>query len=314
MNGKWNHKVEVRDMKPRSCIRPSLWLFWHPHQGLWNKDLLRSVRQIIPSTTVYRRVARTIKLIDTIMLFVRALGRRVSKVGLRKVFSTTTVPYDIPISYFDLGTHREAQELSWMLDKILPRLSTNYKAYGFDASLEFIERAQAKLAGRKNVTFIHRALCYVVPSDGKVKLYRDERDGLGSSIYRSHFNTYEEVEAIRFSSWLLENNFDIKHSICLLRLNIEGAEYDVIRDLVETGLAKHIDGYYGMWDDLSKIDKKHDEEFRVLLDKHQISPFTFNGRDFKSLLRTRCIEYDIKTCVQDGVRRIQKLRKPAQAF
>ena len=38
-------------------------------------------------------------------------------------------------------------------------------------------------------------------------------------------------------------------------------------DLVNSGLAGYIDGYYGMWDDISKIDKQRDDAFRAFLQK-----------------------------------------------
>ena len=74
----------------------------------------------------------------------------------------------------------------------------------------------------------------------------------------------------------------------------------MIADLVDGGLASCIDGYFGMWDDLSKIDKRRDNEFRAFLAKHHISPFTFNGRDLEFHFRVRCIEYEIETSVRAG--------------
>ena len=64
-------------------------------------------------------------------------------------------------------------------------------------------------------------------------------------------------------------------------MNIEGAEFDVLQDLVESGLAAHIDGYYGIWDDVSKISVKRDAEFREFLSRNGIRSMTFNGRDVK---------------------------------
>jgi len=218
------------------------------------------------------------------------------------------VPYGIPILYFDFGTHKEAEELTWMVNKVLPRLTRNFHAYGFEASKESFEHVSKKLAHLRNVRLLHKALCYLIPAEGRVKLYKDKGKGLGDSLYRQS-DIYEEVEAMRFSDWLRENHIVLENNICLLRMNIEGAEYEIVKDLVGNGLATHINGYYGMWDDLSKIDKARDDEFRAFLTENHISPFTFNGRDLEWRSRLRCIEYDINTSVQLGLRKLDRRRK-----
>ena len=143
---------------------------------------------------------------------------RVSKIGLTGLVTTTRVPNDISIIYFDLGTHKRANALAIMVEKILPSLCENFEAYGFEASREYFEEARAKFLERKDVNLLNKALCYVLPSDGKVRLFKGPGDGLGSSIYRHNYVQYEEVEAIRFSDWLHENNLDLKNNICLLRM------------------------------------------------------------------------------------------------
>lgn len=216
--------------------------------------------------------------------------------GLKKIFSKTRVPDDIPVLYFDMGTHREGTELSLMADTILPKICNRFEAYGFEANQESYENVKNKFANKGHVHLFCKALCYSLPGNGKIKLYHNS-NGLGDSLYRQS-NSYEEVEAIRFSEWLNKEGIILKNKICLLRMNIEGAEYDVIQDLVESEYAKDIDGYYGMWDDLSKIDRYRDKNFRDCLFKNHIYPFTFNGRDMGKSFRLRCIEYDIETHIQ----------------
>ena len=216
------------------------------------------------------------------------------------------MPADVCILYFDLGTHARARELAWMVRHTLPMFAHNFKGYGFEASAELADTARARFDGRHHVTIIHAALCNEPPEDGKVKLYKDGSDGLENSLYRRGFGEYEVVEAMRFSDWFKAQGFDVSKSICLLRMNIEGAELDVIADLLKSGLDHCIDGYFGMWDDLSKIDVHRSEAFRALLKERGIWPFTFNGRDFKVPLRLRCIEYEVATAVQVGLRRLSK--------
>jgi len=71
----------------------------------------------------------------------------------------------------------------------------------------------------------------------------------------------------------------------ILRMNIEGAEQFVIQDLIDAGLHRSIDGYYGMWDDLSKVDPSAAKTFRRLLRDNGISTITFNDRDLETSAR-----------------------------
>ena len=80
----------------------------------------------------------------------------------------------------------------------------------------------------------------------------------------------------------------------------------MLQDLVESGLAAHIDGYYGMWDDISKTDIPRDAEFRAFISRNAIRSFTFNGRDVRWRVRMKCIEYDMNTSALAGLRRLER--------
>ncbi len=235
----------------------------------------------------------------------RTLARRSSQLGLTKVFDRAKVPDDISILYLDLGTHKEGAELSLVVDRILPKMSKAFEAYGFEASQGSFDQVDRRFSDRNNVGIIHAALCRELPGDRKIRLYSDLKSGIGDSLYRLT-NTYEEVSAMRLSDWLNDKEINLETQIVLLRMNIEGAEYDVIQDLVENKLAMHIDGYYGMWDDVSKLDWRRDVYFRDFLSKNHIFPFTFNGRDMRWNIRIRCIEYDINTFVLAGLEKLKR--------
>jgi hypothetical protein len=81
----------------------------------------------------------------------------------------------------------------------------------------------------------------------------------------------------------------------LLRMNIEGAEPFVIDDLIAHGIRSKISGFYGMWDDISKIDPSKDAIFRRVLRANAIRTVTFNDRDIGHPLREWCIRYDLAT-------------------
>jgi len=246
-----------------------------------------------------------IMLIDTFLLFVRAVARRSSVLGVTNIFAKAKVRDDVRVLYFDIGTHKGGAELALMTDAILPRMCGNFEAFGFEASQESFRLVHEKFIGKRHVSIFHKAVCNAAPPQGKIRLYHDGRGGIGNSLYRPS-DSFEDVEAVRLSDWLCERNLVLEDRICLLRMNIEGAEYDVLQDLVESGLAAHIDGYYGLWDDISKIDILRDAEFRAYISRNGIRSCTFNGRDMRWRVRMKCIEYDMNTSALAGVRRLER--------
>jgi FkbM family methyltransferase len=284
--------------------RPLHWILWHPHQRLWNWALLRVIRTLLPIRALSEPVVRLVVALDTLALGVRARTRRAVALGPAALFGELPDGDDAPVYYFDMGTHRQAGELTFA-NRVLSARCRRFAAFGFEANRAAWESAARKLAGEEHVTLIHSAVSFEVPESGKLRLYHGADGGLGDSLYRPS-DSYEEAPVVRFSAWLRANGIDPARSVCLLRMNIEGAEDDVIRDLVEAGLAGSIAGYFGMWDDVSKIDVRRDREFRALLARHGIRPFTFNGRDLGSPSRTRWIAYDLTTQLAAGLRRLRR--------
>lgn len=234
--------------------------------------------------------------LDTLILVVRAFARRVSLLGVSQLFARARGPDQFSVLYLDLGTPKQGAELKWMAERVLPRLAANFEAIGFEANNESYGFVSEHIPDSGSVRVIHAALCHILPEDGKVRLHKDTQGGLGDSLYRETAS-YDEVEALRLSDFLREHDALSGRRIILLRMNIEGAEFDVIKDLVDSGLASRIDGYFGMWDDLSKIDLQRDEEFRAFLEENRIVTFPFNGRDMGSSARKACIAYHVHTQV-----------------
>ena len=96
---------------------------------------------------------------------------------------------------------------------------------------------------------------------------------------------------------ILEKSYPV-----LLRMNIEGSEYDVVRDLIQRGLDQSIDGYFGMWDDVSKRDTATDRRFRELLAAAGISKVTFNDRDLTYSVRRLAIRLALDVAIRRGMR------------
>lgn len=273
---------------------------WHPYKGLWNRAVLRVATR--PTKALNHLVIASVVAADTSILFMRAVARRVALAGPGSILSGVQVGADTPVVYLDLGTHREGAELRWMAEDVLPRCVDSFAAYGFEASERSFAAASEALSRIDEVEVVRVALVHEVPEGGTVRLHTSQK-GLKDSIHRPA-ESFEDVTAQRLSDWLSERGIDLGRSVCLLRMNIEGAEFDVLEDLVERNLAGHIDGFYGMWDDLYKFDRPRDRQFRSFLVRHGISSLAFNGRDMRWCMRLRCIRYDVHTSLMAGARRV----------
>ena len=273
---------------------------WHPYKGLWNKAVINAATR--PTKTLNHLVVASVVALDTAVLFLRAVVRRAALAGWRSVTRPTRVPAGTRVVYLDVGTHRAGAELRWMAERVLPACTSSFEAWGFEPSERSFTAASAAMAHIDEVSMVRAALVHEVPAAGTVRLHTS-RHSLRDSIHRVG-DAYEDVTAYRLSGWLDEQGIDLDATVCILRMNIEGAEYDVLRDLVETGLAGRIDGYYGMWDDLLKFDRKRDREFRRFLRRHDIVSLAFNGRDMDWGMRKRLIRYDVHTSLLAGMRRL----------
>jgi FkbM family methyltransferase len=193
------------------------------------------------------------------------------------------------INYFDLGTHHHANELIWIDEEILSKVPNPKRIFAFEANAKSYKIALGNTQSIKALIFFNIALVNKIPESGKVRLYTSEI-GIDDSIYRVSKNSFVDVPAKRLSDVIKNNDINLSESINVLRMNIEGCEFDVIQDLFENDLVKYFDGFYGMWDDVSKIDSKMDEKFRALLKEAKVHPFPFNGRDMKYDFRKNLIK------------------------
>lgn len=245
-------------------LRRARQLLWHPHQGLWNWALLRRVERLPGG----RYLARLVVLADTALLVARTLPRLGRNRSLPR-----------RVLYLDCGVHKEGLQIRevwrWLGRK------TELEIVGFEASPEHIEDARRNLA---DVPCRLEQLALVGPdhAGASIRLYRDGADGKGDSLFQARGTEYFDVPCARLSTLLPAAGAD---EAIVLRMNIEGAEEFVIADLAEAGATKRIAGYFGMWDDLSKIDPERDRAFRDELASLGVVTMTFNDRDFASRAR-----------------------------
>lgn len=288
-----------------------LGVFWHPYQRLWNRRLIGALHRRIRPRWLAAFAVRLVVGADTALLACRIFARRVRLLGVSALVARHRPPLPVRVVYLDLGTHAEPHELKFA-HALLQRQCRELTVFAFEANAESCRAAQEAVAGLDRVHILHRAVCAEVPDSGFVTLYSHALpggrgpSGRSDSIYRpSAVGT--EVPAVRLSTWLRDQGQAGGDRVLLLRMNIEGAEFDVLRDLVDAALARSIDGYYGLWDDLSKFDAERDREFRRFTASHGIRSCTFNSRDLRWPWRRRLIAYDLRTSLHVGARRLRRV-------
>jgi hypothetical protein len=254
-------------------------LVWHPHQHLWNWDLMALLHRL-PGGRLLERAAISV---DSLMLALSSLARGVARgIGTARVL------------YIDCGTHQDGLQLravSEWLGSSVARLHL----VGFEARLTHFAAAERSLADIPDLELHQVALVGPEHEGASAKLYITGGDGKGDSLYPERGTDYEAVPAARLSSFLPSSPDE--YDAVLLRMNIEGAEAFVIDDLIDADALGRIDGFYGMWDDLSKIDRRRDAGFRRILRRHDVHTFTFNDRDFDSRLRLWAIRRHVRASV-----------------
>ena len=291
--------------------QPRVWLVWHPHQKLWNWRLDSAVRRLGRRIGI-RKANEALIFADSTLLLARIVLQRVRELGPRQAVRFADAPTD-RVLYVDCGVHRLGRQLRFVDAWFAARCDLHM--VGFEASGEHWHEAAANLADLRGLDLRHLALVGPDAPAGPVKLFKSGGEGKADSIYREQASVvtpeprYEVVPAERLSD-VLRRDFGswLDEVPVLLRMNIEGAEYDVIEDLVHSGLAPLIDGYYGMWDDTSKFDPNKDRRFRRMVKQAGIRTVTFNDRD----LSHRPRRLAIRLALDLGIRRGRK-RKRAKA-
>ena len=264
-------------------------ILWHPHQKLWNRALTDRVARLPAGGRLVREVQR----LDSVMLLIRVIARRGRRLGPSGLFRTPRLP-DRAL-YVDCGTHRAGAEVLLVREWFGDRISI----MAFEASADHIQHARRALAS-SHADLRQVALVGPRATAETVKLYKAGWEGRGDSLFAERGTEYEEVPAVRLSTVLSDFYAENGGMPTIIRMNIEGAEEQVLEDLAEAGMLARVSGFYGMWDDLSKFDAARDAAFRGFLHDHGISTVTFNERDLPRRLRVRAIRYDIATSLAAG--------------
>lgn len=202
------------------------------------------------------------------------------------------------IYYYDFGLWK-GTEIHWMVNDVFPKLNiTDYQIYGFEACKKYADRLSAIYANNNRVKIINKA---VVDKPRKVKLYHAQNQ-VGHSVFSTKRNVsdqFEEVDGIVFSDWIKENVKAHKVAFNILKVNIEGAEWFLFNDLVNSGVHQHIDVYCGQGHDVEKVSELEDkvDAYYRLLRENDINLYRFTeylpqkNDDIVSIIRDKMRNY-----------------------
>ena len=183
------------------------------------------------------------------------------------------------INYFDLGAYNGG-EVKLFMD-ICSRLNiTNYKIYCFEPNKKMYKYLKEMFTD-KRIYILDKA---IAGENKTVKLYHDGKKGQGDSIFSTkiniNINDYDEVDGVLFSDWALNNVSNFKNDFNIVRFNIEGAEWFLMKDVVNSGILKYIDIFSGSprGEDILKVSELKDRvhEHHKLLKDNNINIHIFD--------------------------------------
>jgi hypothetical protein len=277
---------------------------WHPHEKLWNWRLVNIVRRLL-GRRAGTFVINAIVAVDSVILAARVISRRARH--SRGTRHSRGAP-SRSVLYLDCGLHKTGAQVRCAHDWFAG--SCDLRIVGFEASGAHFRDAVSALADLPEVELHQVALVGPQHEGDTVALYRSGTNGAADSLFAQRGREYDLVPADRLSNIVAD--YPLDEMTVILRMNIEGAEQFVIDDLVEAGV--RIDGYYGMWDDLSKIDPQADDRFRARLHACGIAHLTFNDRDLRYRLRRWAIRYDMETTIRAASRMTVAARERSPAL
>ena len=143
--------------------------------------------------------------------------------------------------FIDCGT--------WTGDSIkaFKEYDDSFEIYGFECEPRLKESLE-KLSKKINFNFINKAVWI---KDENIKLYLGQNNLTQSSSILSDKIKYidketpVEVGAIDLSNWIIDNFKEDDYIIC--KMNIEGAEYDILEKMLKDDSLKYINILYISW-------------------------------------------------------------------
>jgi FkbM family methyltransferase len=147
--------------------------------------------------------------------------------------------------------------------------SYSYEIYGFECEPRLKETLE-KLSKQIDFKFIDKA---VWTKNEKIKLYLGQNNLTQSSSVLSGKKKYIDknkpvkVKAIDFSKWIIENFEKSDYIIC--KMNIEGAEYDILEKMLKDNSIDYIDKLFisWHWKKIKDITKERHDKLKEKIEK-----------------------------------------------
>ncbi len=185
----------------------------------------------------------------------------------------------LKLNYFDLGSYKDGKEIDLFI-KLCEENNFKYRIFAIEAHPEYCEELKIKHINNKNVFIINKAICN---KEKKIKLYINYTyDGEGNSIFSTKNNVTDEylwVHGTKFSSLLEKITPNYKNENNILRFNIEGAEWFLMKDMVEKDIFKYFKIILGVNPDITKVSEIEHKfsKYNKILKKNNISVERFSG-------------------------------------
>ncbi|MDP7266890.1 MAG: FkbM family methyltransferase [Pirellulales bacterium] len=158
------------------------------------------------------------------------------------------------VQMFDVGMN-EGEVTAMMIATLRKLHVKDWVIHGFEPHPKWFAHCKHRFRKYPNV---HVYPLAIGEKDGKAKLFQATKNTVGNSPYDDKFNVdpsrYDTVSVCRFSSWL-DRQLWSRHAVNILKMNIEGAEWSVYRDLVESNWHMHFDFFLGTPGDEDNISK-----------------------------------------------------------
>jgi FkbM family methyltransferase len=179
------------------------------------------------------------------------------------------------INFFDIGAGTGG-----VIDKMLNFFNEHeikdYVIYAFEPQTHRFDVLVKKYADNSKINLYNVACSNF---SGNSKLYTASipgGDSLKDTKYNVDVSKYEIVQVLKFSDWF-RNNFTMrgpkkKQYINIVKIDVEGSEYEVYKDIIDNYIVKKIDLFCGSLGDIYKINKTEDEinKFLVMLKNNNI--------------------------------------------
>ena len=175
---------------------------------------------------------------------------------------------------------------AWSGDSVLcfKQYHNDYDIYAFECSYQF-EQELNELSSKHGFTFINKA---VWVNNGDVNLYPGIGEHTQSGSLCLSKKKYidkkspEVIKAIDFSQWVIDE-FD-KDDYIICKMNIEGAEYDILEKMLVDGSAQYINRFYIAWHN-TKLEnfseKRHNKIKKQINSITELSTWKYTGKENK---------------------------------